>query len=353
MAGIKQLRVEDLIIPIKANLPLPTGASEFALGATSAGIGYVKADASEVTFVDSLNAAGYGLSAPVAAVGVVVNSATFALSVANRGIINLTGDIGGRKITSFTGGINGQIFVLNFGDGNVTVGTAAGLLRGNVDFLGANGDQLVFRVNGTNAAETGRQQQSGLNGVLGAQTPAAASVTTLNASGAATLTGGVAQVTDPAGFANRQPASVTDGTDTTPANNTQFLTSIFIPANKTITGIGFLIGSVGGTDKVYAALYDAAGNLLGNSSVAGGGATVGTTAQTQELALTAPVAVKGPNGFYIGISINGNTSRLRTVPAYLRAGMSAGSVTQTHGTVAAVVAPVTFTPDKAPICYVY
>lgn len=170
---------------------------------------------------------------------------------------------------------------------------------------------------------------------------------------AQTLTGGIAQATAPHGFANIPPATATTGTDTTPANGTQFVTSIFVPANKTLTGAAYLIGSVGGTDKVYAALYSASGALLANSSVSGGGATVGTAANVQTLNFTATVAVTGPAMYYVGISMNGNTARLRSVPAHCSGGIFASSVSQTHGTVAAITAPTTFTADKAPYVFVY
>lgn len=155
------------------------------------------------------------------------------------------------------------------------------------------------------------------------------------------------------GFSNWQPIAATSGTDTTPANGTQFVTSIFLPANKTLTGAAYLIGSVGGTDKVYAALYDANGALLANSSVSGGGATVGTAANIQTLAFTTAYVAHGPAMVYVGISINGTTARLRTVPAHTQAGIYAGSVAQSHGTVAAITPPSTFTADKAPVSFVY
>lgn len=176
---------------------------------------------------------------------------------------------------------------------------------------------------------------------------------TLSVAGASTLTGGIAQATAPHGFANWIPPTATSGTDTTPANDTQFLTSIFVPVNKTLTGVTYLVGSVGGTDKVYVVLYDADGAVLANSSLTSGGATVGTAAQTQAVAFTATYASKGPRMYYVGVSMNGNTARLRTVPAYCSGGLFAGSVTQVHGTVAAVTEPVTFTADKAPICFLY
>lgn len=156
----------------------------------------------------------------------------------------------------------------------------------------------------------------------------------------------------PSGVANWQPVAATTGTDTTPASGTQFVTSIFVPCNMTITNVNYLIGSVGGTDKVYAAVYDSTGALVGSSSVSGGGATVGTSATIQTLALSSPVSVVGPARYFVGISMNGTTARLRTVPAQLQSGLFAGSISQTHGTVAAITAPSTFTADKAPILFV-
>lgn len=155
------------------------------------------------------------------------------------------------------------------------------------------------------------------------------------------------------GFANWQPIAATSGTDTTPADGTQFVTSIQIGANCVITGIGYLIGSVGGTNRAYVAVYDSAGALLGNSTLASGGTVVGTAANVQELALTTPLSVRGPGTYYIGISMNGNTARLRTVPAHTHAGLRAGQVAQVHGTVAAITPPATFTADKAPVIYTY
>jgi hypothetical protein len=175
----------------------------------------------------------------------------------------------------------------------------------------------------------------------------------ITSTAAQTLTGGIAQATAPHGFANIPPATATTGTDTTPANGTQFVTSIFIPANKTLTGAAYLIGSVGGTDKVYAALYSASGALLANSSVSSGGATVGTAANLQTLDFSSTYAAVGPAMYYVGISMNGNTARLRSVPAHCSGGIFAGSVSQTHGTVAAITAPTTFTADKAPYVFVY
>jgi hypothetical protein len=167
---------------------------------------------------------------------------------------------------------------------------------------------------------------------------------------------GITPISAPHGFANWQPAAANSGTDTTPADGTQFVTSLFIPVDKTLTGAAYLIGSVGGTNKVYAVLYNSAGTNVANSSLTGGGATVGTTATVQTLAFTSAYAAKGPGLFYVGISINGTTARLQTVPVGTQSGILAGSVSQTQGTtptVAAITAPTTFTADKAPVAFVY
>jgi len=144
------------------------------------------------------------------------------------------------------------------------------------------------------------------------------------------------------------------GTDTTPATGTTFVSEIIIPHNMTITGVSYLIGSVGGTDKVYAAVWDSAGALLANSDLTSGGATVGTTATMQALDLTAPLAVVGPGRFYIGVAMNGNTARLRT---HLFGRHRANSIAQTHGTIEALVIGTLFgtefTASKGPYATVY
>src|SRR3954465_1348249 len=120
-----------------------------------------------------------------------------------------------------------------------------------------------------------------------------------------TNNGGQAAANAVPGFGNWHPNTATAGTDTTPANGTQFVTSLFLPVGKLLTGVAFLIGSVGGTDKVYAVLYDGGGAVLASSSVATGGATVGTAANQQTLAFTATYQAIGGRMYYAGISING------------------------------------------------
>lgn len=166
-------------------------------------------------------------------------------------------------------------------------------------------------------------------------------------------TGGITPSTAIAGFRNFQPVAATSGTDTAFASGTLFVSSIFIPANKTLTGIGFLLGSVGGTDKVVVQLNSASGALLANSTLTGSGTTAGTAAQTQKIDFTSTYAAVGPAMYFIGVSANGNTAKLRTVPAFTGVELFAASLAQTAATPAAIVAPTTFTADTAPIAFVY
>lgn len=142
--------------------------------------------------------------------------------------------------------------------------------------------------------------------------------------------------------------SLTLGTDTTPVNGTVFFGELFLPVGRTLTGVGYLIGSVGGTDKAIATLYDRAGAVLVTSALAG--VTVGTTATIQELPFTATYDAVGPALYYVSISMNGTTARLRT---HVAGGIRDGSATGTFGTLASITPPTTSTGTKAPVAYVY
>lgn len=139
------------------------------------------------TVLDSANAtATFNAHAAV-----IANSNTYTLSSTGRGIITLTGDQAGRKITTISNGTDGQTIELHFGDGNVTVDATAAKLLGNVDFVGANYSSLTLSYNGTEWREVGRNQAAGLIGVpLSATTLAASGATTLSSTLA--VTGNVA-----------------------------------------------------------------------------------------------------------------------------------------------------------------
>jgi hypothetical protein len=147
--------------------------------------------------------------------------------------------------------------------------------------------------------------------------------------------------------------SLTAGTNTTPVAATFYTCSIFVPHNMLMTGIGYLIGTVGGTDKAIVTLHDADGKLLANSDLAG--TTVGTAATFQEIPFTAPVQVVGPCWYYLTVTYNGITARIRTIPASLGISVTAftKSATGTFGTVGDLTVPTGFIADVAPIAYTY
>lgn len=180
---------------------------------------------------------------------------------------------------------------------------------------------------------------------------------TLKVTGATTLTGGIATATTAPGFyaGGWNPVAATSGTDTTPAEKKLFVTSIFLPVNKKIKGIGYLVGSVGGTNKVVAGLFSAAGEILAHSSETTEGATVGTAAEIQELNLTAEYSAVGPAVYFIGVTMNGNTARLRTIPKNTAGAniLSEEITIAAKNVLAKITAPTAFTADKGPVAWVY
>lgn len=154
---------------------------------------------------------------------------------------------------------------------------------------------------------------------------------------------------------NWNPVAATSGTDTTPAEKKLFVTSLFLPVNKKIKGIGYLVGSVGGTNKVVAGLWDSTGTLLAHSSETTEGATVGTAAELQELDLTTPYSALGPALYFIGVTMNGNTARLRCIPKNTAgANVYSEEITLTSKNVLAnITAPTAVKADKSAICWVY
>lgn len=183
-------------------------------------------------------------------------------------------------------------------------------------------------------------------------TGAATVSTTLGVTGATTLTGGIVGGT-PYNCGTWTVNTATSGTDTACSNGTAYVGTVRIPANCTVTGIQYLVGSVGGTDSVVASLHSAAGAVLANSALAG--ATVGTAAQVQQVAFTSPYAAVGPQTVFVALTFNGNTAKFRSVPAYCNAGngVIGNGVTQTFGTAASFTPPTTFTADKVPVASLY
>jgi len=173
--------------------------------------------------------------------------------------------------------------------------------------------------------------------------------------GVTTATGGIAS-TGLSGLYTWQPATAETGTDTAFAEKKLFTAGVFLPANKTLTGIGYLLGAGGGTNKVIAALFDSTGTKVANSSETTEGTVAGTEKTVQELAFTSTYAAKGPALYFIGITANGATAKLRTIPANT-AGKNIFtkeiSLSEKNVVPASITAPTAFEAAKGPIAFCY
>lgn len=147
--------------------------------------------------------------------------------------------------------------------------------------------------------------------------------------------------------------TATSGNNSADIANTCFYASLWVPGETAITGISYLVGGTGGTDLVFASLFDISGNLLANSAAAG--ATVGTTAQLQALPFTEPFNLPGPMIVLVGLTFNGANATFRAVPAYCGGGMMAGSVSQPFATGPASITPsaTRFTANVGPAALLY
>jgi len=158
----------------------------------------------------------------------------------------------------------------------------------------------------------------------------------------------------PYGIGTYTNAVTNTGTDTAGASGTEFVGAIFIPMNCTVTGIGYLIGATGGTDKAIVSLYSATGKILASSAIAG--VTVGTAGTVQQLPFTTAYAAVGPAFYFLSLTYNGTTARFRSIPTTAEFGIKhignevAGC---TFGTLANIVVPTTFVADKVPIAALY
>ena len=177
--------------------------------------------------------------------------------------------------------------------------------------------------------------------------------TTVGVTGATTLTGGVVADT-PLKVYNVQPegAIAGRGTDGVSVAGTTYYSQLFLAANKTITGIGVLTGTTTGTDKVLVGLYDAAGNLLANSALAG--ATTSTADKYQEVAFTGTYAAVGPAVYLIAFQLNGTTDGMQRI-ATDGVEVACGKETGSFGTMIDPITSVatTFTTAEGPIGYLY
>jgi len=175
---------------------------------------------------------------------------------------------------------------------------------------------------------------------------------TLGVTGVTTPTGGIAQISANSIFwgGGIGPTLATMGNDTACDDGSRWVTEVFIPNNVTLTGIAYLIGSVGGTDKVIVELKDSTGASLATSATAG--ATVGTAANIQSVAFTSTFNAVGPASFFLVCQFDGTTAKLRThtIPGLP---FATDKISGTFGTTAAITAPTTYTANEGPVLSTY
>jgi hypothetical protein len=142
------------------------------------------------------------------------------------------------------------------------------------------------------------------------------------------------------------------GNSSTMVAGSIYYSSIWIPTNVTLTGIGVLIGTTGTTDNWTTALYNAAGTVLANSALAG--ATVSTASTIQKFAFSpGTISVVGPALYYIAVQSNGTHATLATVAASTFTDVQTGSTTGAFGTFTALTIAGTFTANVGPIGFAY
>jgi len=150
------------------------------------------------------------------------------------------------------------------------------------------------------------------------------------------------------------PTAVNTGTDVACSNGDRYWVELEIPHNATITGLSYLVGSVGGVDSVMVHLYNSAGTQVATSKKTGAshGDLVGTAAELQSVAFTTPYsAVSGK--YFAAVQFNGTTAKFR---AYLIPGSKyiANTASGIYDTAVSSITPTTsFVASKGPIIATY
>jgi len=252
----------------------------------------------------------------------------------------------------------GKYVLLQF-DGVLTM-TDGGNLKLEGNFVSAAGATLTLQSDGVDWYEASRAganyNVAGAFDVVGATTLAATTIsTTLGVTGVSTLTGGVAYATN-APFnwsAGGAVALATAGTNSTPTDGPRMWVEIFIPSNVTLTGIGYLVGTVGGTDSVVVELFDSAGAVVARSIATDTEAAdlVATLAEFQKVNFSSTVNVTAGT-HYISVQFNGGTARVRTfgIP---NSGFVANTAAGTFKTAASITPTTTFVAGEGPISWVF
>lgn len=131
------------------------------------------------------------------------------------------------------------------------------------------------------------------------------------------------------------------------ANTEIYCSEIDLPYSMLLTGLAPLNGTTVGTNKHFAILYDATGNVLANSATAG---TLTASASTyQKLNFVTKYYAVGPARYFACDGLNGTTDTIRHSITAVNDNILGGAVTaQVFGTAIAVTVPSTYTTAKAP-----
>jgi hypothetical protein len=213
------------------------------------------------------------------------------------------------------------------------------LLGAGADLIGSSTSDILINTNAfTVAGATGNTAVGG----------------TLGVAGVTTVTGGIAlpSASTHIWTTGGNVITATTGTDAACSDGARYWSEITIPYNVTLTGVAYLIGSVGGTDSVVVQLHNSSGVQVATSREVGGAADiVGTAANFQSVDFTETyAAVAGV--YYISVQFNGTTAKFRTY-AIPGSPWVAGTASGTWGTAANITPGTSFTADKGPICVTY
>lgn len=142
------------------------------------------------------------------------------------------------------------------------------------------------------------------------------------------------------------------GNSTTPANGTIFYGSVWVPHTMVLTGIRSMNGGTAGTDALIYTLHRADGVPVATTATAG--TTASGTYAYQAIAFTSTYLATGPARYWIGVTANGNTTRLHTIPTASFISVLGSSQTSiTFGTAPTLTLVSTLTANTAPIACVY
>ena len=139
---------------------------------------------------------------------------------------------------------------------------------------------------------------------------------------------------------------------TTLVAGTTYCSEVQVPYSKYATGLAVLNGTSAATDLHIVALYDATGNLIANSALAGAVASGASTYQTY--AFTTPYYVVGPAKYYACVQSNGTSATIRMLLTSVQDGVTTYSHTGSFGTlINPITVPTTFNSAVGPYFQLY